>query len=175
MSQRDITKPSSVSSYIGLGSNLNQPVDQLNAAKKSLASTPGIEIIACSSMYQSKAFTLDEEPQNDYINAVLQLQTTLDAEPLLDILQTIENKQGRTRDKRWGARTLDLDIILYAEQLIQTSRLTVPHKEMHKRKFVLLPLQEVSPDLHIPGKDNLKTLLKNVDDQKLKKVGEFNG
>lgn len=160
--------------FIALGSNLNDPLKQLNAAKKALETHPSITLLACSSIYQSEAFTLDDEPQNDYLNAVIKIQTGLDAELLLDILQAIENEQGRTREKRWDSRTLDLDIILYGEQEISTSRLTVPHKEMQKRNFVLLPLQQISPDVIIPGKENLKILLKKIADQTLNKVGEFN-
>lgn len=160
--------------FIALGSNLNDPLKQLNAAKKALETHPDITLLARSSIYQSEAFTLDDEPQNDYLNAVIKIQTGLDAEPLLDILQAIENEQGRTREKRWGSRTLDLDIILYGEQKISTSRLTVPHKEMQKRNFVLLPLQQISPDVIIPGKEHLKILLKKTVDQTLNIVGEFN-
>jgi len=161
--------------YIGLGSNLNQPLQQLNAAKKKIAKLPETTLLKCSSIYQSKALTLDNEPQNDYLNAVLEIETTLDAEMLLDALQNIEKEQGRTREKRWGARTIDLDILLYGNQQINTERLIVPHSEIEKRKFVLLPLSQISSDLIIPGKKTLKILVEKTAAQALKKVGEFNG
>lgn len=161
--------------YIGLGSNLNQPLQQLNSAKEKIANLPKTNLLKCSSIYQSRALTLDNEPQNDYLNAVLKIETFFEAECLLDVLQKFEIEQGRTREKHWGARTIDLDILLYGDQQINTKRLTVPHTEIEKRSFVMLPLAQISPDLKIPGKENLKKLLKNLDDQALKIVGEFNG
>jgi len=161
--------------YIGLGSNLNQPLQQLNDAKKKIAKLPETTLLTCSSIYQSKALTLDNEPQNDYLNAVLEIETTLDAEMLLDALQNIEKEQGRTREKRWGARTIDLDLLLYGNQQINTERLIVPHSEIEKRNFVLLPLLQISPDLIIPGKKPLKILVEKIAAQALKKLGEFNG
>ena len=161
--------------YIGLGSNLNRPLQQLNDAKDNIAKEPEITILQCSSIYQSKALTLDNEPQNDYLNAVLEIKTELSAERLLDALQNIEKEQGRTREKRWGARTIDLDILLYGNQIIASERLCVPHNEIEKRNFVLLPLSQLSEDLNIPGKGVLKKLLENTAIQALKKVSEFNG
>ena len=161
--------------YIGLGSNLSQPLQQLNSAKDKIVKLPGTVLKQCSSIFQSKALTLDDEPQNDYLNAVIEIDTTLSAEKLLDSLQHIESGQGRVREKRWGARTIDLDILLYGNQQIKTSRLVVPHNEIENRNFVLIPLFQISPELEIPGKDFLKKLLNNVSDQALEKVSEFNG
>ena len=98
--------------YIGLGSNLSQPLQQLNSAKDKIVNLPGTGLKKCSSIYQSTALTLDDEPQNDYLNAVIEIETTLTAEMLLDSLQQIELSQGRVREKRWGARTIDLDIFV---------------------------------------------------------------
>jgi 2-amino-4-hydroxy-6-hydroxymethyldihydropteridine diphosphokinase len=160
--------------YIGLGSNLQDPRQQLNQARAAIAQLTGTQIKQCSSIYQSPAMTLDNEPQNDYLNAVIAIDTTLDAEQLLDQLQCIENAQGRVRDKRWGARTLDLDILLYGDLQISGERLNLPHAEMHKRRFVLQPLQQIAPQLRIPAQADLQTLLQAVQDQPLKKIGEFN-
>jgi len=165
----------SVQCYIGLGSNLNNPLQQLYTAKEKIAALPDIRLQQCSSIYQSQALTLDGEPQNDYFNAVFEIQTTLEPEPLLDALQQLENEQGRVRDKRWGARTLDLDVLLYGDQQIKTSRLSVPHIEMEHRSFVLMPLFQIAPDIKIPGKQTLKKLLEKNCDQVLQKVNEFNG
>lgn len=160
--------------YIGLGSNLSDPQQQLNQAKAAIAALPDTHIKQCSSIYQSPAMTLDNEPQNDYLNAVIAIDTTLDAEQLLEQLQRIEDAQGRVRDKRWGARTIDLDILLYGNLQISTELLNLPHAEMHKRRFVLEPLQQIAPQLRIPAQAELQTLLQAVQDQPLKKIGEFN-
>ncbi len=161
--------------YIGFGSNLNQPLQQLNNAKNKLSNLPQIKVLKCSSIYQSKAITLDNELQNDYLNAVVKIETSLDAETLLDTLQKIETEQGRVREKRWGVRTLDLDILLFGDQQIKTARLTVPHKEIENRYFVLLPLFEIAPDIKIPEKNSLQKLLEKTNHQVLKKVNQFNG
>ena len=161
--------------YIGLGSNLSQPLQQLNSAKDKIVNLPDTGLKKCSSIYQSTALTLDDEPQNDYLNAVIEIETTLTAEMLLDSLQQIELSQGRVREKRWGARTIDLDILLYGNQEIKTGRLVVPHNEIENRNFVLIPLFQISPELEIPGKGILKNILNNVSDQALEKVSEFNG
>jgi len=170
-----MNRQSVVKCYIGLGSNLNQPLQQLNMAREKIAALAEITLLQSSSIYQSEALTLDGEPQNDYLNAVLEIQTTLQPEQLLDALQQLENEQGRVRDKRWGARTLDLDIILYGDQQIKTSRLNVPHIEMQNRNFVLLPLAQIAPQIKIPGKKTLKKLLEKNSGQVLQKVKEFNG
>lgn len=168
-------------SYIGMGSNLCQPFQQLENAYRAIAALPQTRIIHCSSVYQSRAMTLDNEVQDDYLNAVLQVETELDAEALLDALFEIENQQGRSREKRWAARTIDLDIILYGDESIQSPRLTVPHAEMRKRNFVLTPLYQLSPQLMIrqstdcAEKTPLRELLAAVSDQPLKVVGELHG
>lgn len=161
--------------FIGLGSNLCQPMQQLQQATKSIAELAETSLIKCSSIYQSKAITLDDEPQEDYLNAVIKVETQLSAEALLDALQGIEKLQGRTREKRWGARTIDLDIILFGDQLIKTSRLTVPHAELGNRNFVLLPLTEIAPDIKIPGMKTLNELKNQVSEQTLIMVGKLNG
>lgn len=160
--------------YIGLGSNLSDPQQQLNQARAAIAELPDTQIKQSSSIYQSPAMTLDNEPQNDYLNAVIAIDTSLDAEQLLDQLQRIENLQGRVRDKRWGARTIDLDILLYGDLQLSSESLNLPHAEMHKRRFVLEPLQQVAPQVRIPAQAELQTLLQAVQDQPLKKIGEFN-
>ena len=161
--------------YIGLGSNLDQPQQQLNIAKDAINGLPDTQVTACSSIYQSQAITLDEVPQSDFLNAVIEIDTRLTAESLMDALLLLESQQGRVREKRWGPRTIDMDIILYADKRINTQNLTVPHVEMENRLFVLLPIYEIAPDLDIPGKDKLKALINRVTDQTLQQVGKFNG
>ncbi len=164
-----------VDCYIGLGSNQAEPLQQLNMAREKIAALRATRLLQSSSIYQSEAFTLDDEPQNDYLNAVLKVQTQLSAIQLLDALQQLENEQGRIREKRWGARTLDLDILLYGDQKINVPRLTVPHIEMQNRNFVLLPLQEISPQIKISGNVAIQQLIENNRNQVLQKVKEFNG
>ncbi len=161
--------------YIGLGSNLQEPAQQLKLARRALEQLPHTQLIACSSIYQSRALTLDDEPQNDYLNAVIQLETDLSPEDLLDALQLIENQQGRVREKRWGARTLDLDILLYDECVVDTPHLSIPHKEMLLRDFVLIPLQQIAAELDIPGKHSLKYYVNQLGESTLSLWGEFDG
>lgn len=143
--------------YIGLGSNLADPQRQLQQALSSLSTTPGISEIQCSRFYGSKAVGPGQQP--DYANAVARLTTSLSPLALLDALQAIENQQGRERQVRWGARTLDLDLLLYSDQIINHPRLVVPHPRLTERPFVLIPLQELAPDLHLPDGTRLSGLL----------------
>jgi 2-amino-4-hydroxy-6-hydroxymethyldihydropteridine diphosphokinase len=161
--------------YIGLGSNLQNPQQQLNAAKIAIDQIPNSKVMQCSSIYQSEAIALDSITQPDYLNAVIQIETKLMPEVLLDELQTIENQQGRVREKRWGERTIDLDILLFGDQQIKTERLTIPHCEMKNRNFVLYPLSQISPELTFSDNEKLEDLLSAVSDQCLIKLGEFNG
>lgn len=150
----------SVEAFIGLGSNLNDPVQQIADARQAIAAIPGIEEKAFSALYRSQPVGPQDQP--DYINAVMLIQTRLVAEDLLAALQGIENRQGRVRGVRWGARTLDLDILLYGQEHIDTENLTIPHREMAHRAFVLYPLHDVVvDDLNIPGLGRLSQLLAN--------------
>ena len=147
--------------YIGLGSNLNGPVQQLERAISALQDLPQTRLVQSSSFYQSKP--LGEEQQPHYVNAVVMLETSLTAAALLECLQGIEAQQGRVRGpRRWQARTLDLDLLLYGEERIRTEQLIVPHPEMANRNFVLIPLAEITPDLHVPGKGSVTDLLTEV-------------
>jgi 2-amino-4-hydroxy-6-hydroxymethyldihydropteridine diphosphokinase len=147
--------------YLGLGANLDAPLQQLQQAVTALSQLPQSQLAAVSSFYGSKPMGPQDQP--DYVNAVAALDTTLPAETLLNELQRIELEQGRQRkDDRWGPRTLDLDILLYGEEILATPRLTVPHYGMHQREFVLYPLQELAPQLHIPGLGALADIAKQV-------------
>lgn len=147
--------------YLGLGANLDAPLQQLQQAVTALSQLPQSQLAAVSSFYGSKPMGPQDQP--DYVNAVAALDTTLPAETLLNELQRIELEQGRQRkDDRWGPRTLDLDILLYGEEILATPRLTVPHYGMHQREFVLYPLLELAPLLHIPGLGALADIAKQV-------------
>ena len=137
--------------YIGLGSNLANPREQVETAILELAGLDGCRLLNHSSLYRTRPFGPQNQP--DFINAVVCLSTRLTAEPLLDALQELELRHHRVREgERWGPRSLDLDLLLYGDQVITTSRLQVPHPEMTKRAFVLVPLREIAPrELYIPG------------------------
>lgn len=143
--------------YIGMGSNLAAPAQQLRSAIEALARLPGTALAGVSAFYQSDSL-LPGQPR--YTNAVAALDSTLAPQDLLDALQAIENDQGRERAERWGPRTLDLDILLFGDRLIDEPRLKVPHYQMHLRPFVLYPLAELVPaDFQLPDGQTLSELL----------------
>ncbi len=144
--------------YIGLGSNLAEPVSQLRGALAALADLPQTRLAAVSSLYASDPLGPPDQPR--YVNAVAALDTGLTPLQLLDGLQVIELAQGRVRkDERWGPRTLDLDILLFGQHRIDEPRLQVPHYHMHARAFVLYPLAEIAGDLRLPDGGSLQALL----------------
>lgn len=144
--------------YIGLGSNLATPLQQLRSALAALAALPQTHLIAQSAFYASDPLGPADQPR--YVNAVAALDTTLSPLDLLDALQAIELEQGRTRKaERWGPRTLDLDILLFGDLQLDEPRLIVPHYHMHARAFVLYPLAEIAPDLQLPDGRALSELL----------------
>lgn len=144
--------------YIGLGSNLADPVGQLRGALATLGELPGTRLAAVSSLYASDPLGPPDQPR--YVNAVAALDTDLAPLELLDALQAIELAQGRVRkDERWGPRTLDLDILLFGQHQLDEPRLQVPHYHMHARAFVLYPLAEIAEDLQLPDGRPLQVLL----------------
>jgi 2-amino-4-hydroxy-6-hydroxymethyldihydropteridine diphosphokinase len=142
--------------YIGLGSNLTDPAEQLRNAIKAMAQLPDTQLAAVSSFYISDSL-LPGQPR--YTNAVAALDTTLAPSTLLDALQGIELDQGRERHERWGPRTLDLDILVFGNRLIDEPRLKVPHYHMQARAFVLYPLAELAPGLQLADGRALEHLL----------------
>ncbi|WP_159872108.1 MULTISPECIES: 2-amino-4-hydroxy-6-hydroxymethyldihydropteridine diphosphokinase [unclassified Raoultella] len=147
--------------FIALGSNLAAPLEQVNAAVAALAEIPNSRIVAVSSFYRTPPLGPQDQP--DYLNAAVALETGLAAEALLDNTQRIELQQGRERKaERWGPRTLDLDIMLFGEQVIDSERLTVPHYDMKNRGFMLWPLFEIAPELHFPDGVALRSVLNQL-------------
>ncbi|MCM2462915.1 2-amino-4-hydroxy-6-hydroxymethyldihydropteridine diphosphokinase [Pseudomonas sp. CG7] len=143
--------------YIGMGSNLAEPAEQLRSAVQALAQLPDTQLGGVSAFYQSDSL-LPGPPR--YTNAVAALDSRLAPLDLLDALQAIETGQGRERLERWGPRTLDLDILLFGDHLIDEPRLKVPHYHMQARAFVLYPLAELAPaDLRLADGRLLKDLL----------------
>ncbi|UUM30199.1 2-amino-4-hydroxy-6-hydroxymethyldihydropteridine diphosphokinase [Vibrio japonicus] len=148
--------------FIAVGSNLSDPVGQTKNAIEALKCLPKSEFIQSSSLYSSTPMGPQDQP--DYINAVVEIQTELTPLELLDCTQATELEQGRVRkEERWGPRTLDLDIILYGNEVIDSERLVVPHYGMKEREFVLYPLAEIAPNLTLPCGSRLEDLLKVVD------------
>ena len=140
--------------YIGLGSNLAQPLQQLQSALTSLGALPNTILIQASSFYASQPMGPQDQP--DYVNGVVLLETELEAHTLLRHTQLIETQHGRERHgQRWGPRTLDLDILLYGQHQISSEELVVPHYGMREREFVLYPLFEIAPELVLPNGEKL--------------------
>lgn len=151
--------------YIAIGSNLASPLEQVNAAVQALGDIPQTRVVALSSFYRTPPLGPLDQP--DYLNAAIALDTVLNAEALLDNTQRIELQQGRVRkEERWGPRTLDLDIMLFGDAVINTERLTVPHYDMKRRGFMLWPLFEIAPDLIFPDGESLSALLAQINAEK---------
>jgi len=138
-----------VNAFVGLGSNLDNPVQQIRRALSQLEILPGTSVVAISSLYRSAPF--GDVEQSDFVNAVAHLQTRLDAESLLQQLLGIESAQGRVRGERWGPRIIDLDLLVHGDTISDSHELKLPHPGIAERNFVLLPLQEIAPETVLPG------------------------
>ena len=141
-----------VIAFVGLGGNLGEPVATLGAALQALGEMQGTRLLRASRLYRTPAWGLEQQP--DFINAVAMLETRLAAQALLESLFVIERQHGRVREaeQRWGPRTLDLDLLLYGDAVIDEPGLHVPHPHLHERAFALLPLLEIAADIEIPGR-----------------------
>jgi 2-amino-4-hydroxy-6-hydroxymethyldihydropteridine diphosphokinase len=155
--------------FVALGSNLDGPERQVRSALAAMNALPGTVLIGASSFYRSAPIGPAGQP--DYINAVAELDTSLDPFELLEALQGIEAAHGRIRGReRWGPRTLDLDLLLYEDLVIRDRRLQLPHPEMANRNFVLRPLLEIAPDLAVPGLGSGRQLLERVGDAGIERL-----
>lgn len=155
--------------FIALGANLADPLGQVERALTALQQLPASHLLACSPLYRSRPMGPADQP--DYINGVALLETSLTPHQLLDETQRIELEQGRVRKaERWGPRTLDLDLLLFDDAVINDERLIVPHYGMKERAFVLLPLFDLAPDLVLPCGTALHTLMSVCDDAQLEKL-----
>ncbi|MFP4079705.1 MAG: 2-amino-4-hydroxy-6-hydroxymethyldihydropteridine diphosphokinase [Ectothiorhodospira sp.] len=144
--------------FIGIGANLNDPALQVRRALEALDGLPRCRLVRASALYRNPPMGPRDQP--DYVNAVCALETELSPEGLLEALQAVEARHGRQRgEKRWGPRTLDLDLLLYGDRVLDAPHLTVPHPGIAQRAFVLHPLAEIAPDLKIPGLGPLPPLL----------------
>ena len=160
--------------YIALGCNLNNPKQQIKDACNEIAQLDNVQFISGSNIYQSSP--IGPQDQDDFINGCILVETQLEPISLLDALQKIEQSHHRTRERHWGPRTLDLDIILIDNQTIEHPRLTVPHPLCKARLFVLLPLQDIEKDTNIEVllfNHSLQYWIKNIDDQTLNATNEY--
>lgn len=148
--------------YLALGSNLADPLHQIDAALQALDALPDTTRVATSPFYRTPPYGPPDQP--DYLNAAVALETALAPEALLDHTQRIELEHGRVRKaERWGPRTLDIDIMLFDQLSLNTPRLTVPHYDMHNRAFMLVPLLAIAPDATLPDGRLLRELLARLD------------
>ncbi len=157
--------------FIGLGGNLGDAVAVMRQAVRDLADSPGCELVRVSSLYLSHPLAGMDQP--DYRNAVLQMTTTLAPLELLSRLQAIENAHGRVRTQRWGARTLDLDLLDYAGQKMQTQKLTLPHVGIHEREFVLGPWAEINGDWLLPDGETVAAWWQRCDARGMRRLTDL--
>lgn len=158
-----------VRAVIGLGANLGDPAAQLRTAIAAIGRIADTRVLAVSSFYRTAPVGYLEQPE--FVNAAVTVETTLAPRALLDALQAIEAAAGRERRFKDAPRTLDLDILLYGDERIDTPALNVPHPRLHERAFVLVPLAELAPQLMIPGLGGIGAMLPAVADQAIEKLG----
>lgn len=156
--------------FIGLGSNLNDPIQQIFQAIEALKTQPHLHDVAVSPIYGSKPVGPQDQP--DYINAVAQCNTDLSPLELLDLLQSIEQNHHRVRERHWGPRTLDLDLLLYGKEIIHLPRLEVPHPHMLERGFVMKPLNDLAPNMRLANGNTVTEQLQQLDTSDLVLIKE---
>lgn len=150
-------------SYLGIGSNLGDPIENCRAALREIASLKNVQVLRRSSLYRTEP--VGDTPQDWFVNGVVEVRTTFTALQLIKALQRVEQALGRERNERWGPRTIDIDILLYGREIIKTESLVVPHPEMHKRRFVLAPINEIAPyEIHPLYGVSMKGLLDRLED-----------
>lgn len=147
--------------FLGLGSNLHHPQQQLQQAILWLDSHPELSVTLKSKFYHSRPLGPQDQP--DFVNAVVAITTSLSPLALLDVTQACEAQMGRVKKRHWGERLIDIDILLYEQQVFNSERLQIPHPQMQFRDFVLLPLHEVAPNINIPNLPSLSELIQVVD------------
>jgi len=157
-----------VVAFVGIGSNLGDPVAHCREAVERMDRSGVVRVLRKSSLYRTEPIRSPEGPVNQpwFVNGVAEVRTFLEAHALLEFLQEIENRMGRIRNQKWGPRTIDLDILFYDQAIIQDEALHVPHPELHKRRFVLEPLNEIgSYMIHPLYGISVKGLLERLTDR----------
>ena len=159
-----------VVAYVGLGGNLGEVAATLRGATNALARLPATRLLRASRLYRTPAWGLEQQP--DFINGVVALETRLDPRELLDALLRIEREFGRERDggQRWGPRSLDLDLLLHGDAVIEQAGLRVPHPHLHERAFALVPLLEIAADILIPGQGSARDALSRLDSSAIEAI-----
>lgn len=148
--------------WLGLGANLQRPVKQLKEALRRLGAEERIKVLRISSFYRTPPW--GDEQQDEFINAVLQIETSLAPMALLQVTKSIENVMGRERNgRRWGPRLIDIDLLLYDEKKMFSDELKLPHPRMHERAFVLVPMVELDAEVKVPGHGVVENLLEHLD------------
>jgi 2-amino-4-hydroxy-6-hydroxymethyldihydropteridine diphosphokinase len=151
-----------IRAYIGLGANLGEPEEAIRRALSLLAAVPGLEVTAVSRLRETVPVGYLDQPR--FLNGAARVETVLGPQALLTVLLEVERELGRVRGgPRFGPRTIDLDLLLYGDQLVDEPGLTVPHPRLHERRFALEPLAELDPELVVPGRGPLKALLAKLD------------
>ena len=156
--------------YLGIGSNQSSPTKQVERANQSIDSLPDTKIILKSSLYETDPVGFKDQPK--FINQVICILTKLTVEDLLKHCQKIEHMQKRVRTIIDGPRTIDIDILLYNQEIIKTDDLVVPHPRMHERSFVMFPLKEITTTINIPGIKNINIMVDKLDKNIIKKINE---
>ena len=148
--------------YVGLGANLGSREENIRRAVELLASEEGVEVMAVSELRETDPVGVVDQPR--FLNGAVALETSLEPRALLDVMLRIESDLGRVRDgTRWGPRTVDLDLLAYADRVVNEPGLRIPHPRVHERLFALEPLAELDPDLEIPGRGRVSELLAALD------------
>ncbi|MER7565518.1 2-amino-4-hydroxy-6-hydroxymethyldihydropteridine diphosphokinase [Streptomyces sp. NPDC048523] len=158
----DVTLHNPKRAVLSLGSNLGNRLETLQGAVDALEDTPGVRVKAVSPVYETEPWGVDADSQPSYFNAVVVLKTTLPPSSLLERAHAVEEAFNRVRDERWGPRTLDVDIVTYAEVVSDDPVLTLPHPRAHERAFVLAPWHDVDPEAQLPGHGPVAALLDTV-------------
>lgn len=156
--------------FVGIGANLEDPIRQVRRALQELHEMPLTRLTACSSLYRTMPVGLVDQPP--FVNAVARLDTRLAPRPLLDELRRIEGLHGRQRSVPDGPRTLDLDLLLFADRTLAEENLTLPHPRMHTRAFVLVPLADIDSQLEVPGRGRVADLLAQLDRRGVEKLDD---
>ncbi|MGV9993020.1 2-amino-4-hydroxy-6-hydroxymethyldihydropteridine diphosphokinase [Streptomyces sp. NPDC003374] len=169
----DTTLQNPKRAVISLGSNLGNRLETLQGAVDALEDTPGVRVKAVSPVYETEPWGVEPGTQPSYFNAVVVLRTTLPPSSLLERAHAVEEAFHRVRDERWGPRTLDVDIVSYAEVVSGDPRLTLPHPRAHERAFVLAPWYDVDPQAQLPGRGPVAGLLAAVTREGVRMRGDL--
>ncbi|MEW6685248.1 MAG: 2-amino-4-hydroxy-6-hydroxymethyldihydropteridine diphosphokinase [Candidatus Edwardsbacteria bacterium] len=160
--------------YLSLGANLGDRLNNIRSALAALEKVPGIKISKISSIYETKPWGVKNQP--DFLNTVAEIETELSPEELLIVFQRIETHLNRHRSTKWGPRTIDLDLLFYADEVINEKELKIPHPEIPRRAFVLAPLSEIAPDLiHPTLQKNICELFHSLNNSEMKTFKKLGG